>query len=104
MGSEHVFLRNVLSARGWLLALISLSVAVGFSDSALLANIPFPRAIRPDFVMRNDYKLGDWRLTVRKDRFSSDKQCRLRSKSHKIFYENGVVGFRFGRKTNTLEA
>jgi hypothetical protein len=42
--------------------------------------------------------LGDWKLEIRRNKFSGDIACRLHSKDKRVFYVADALGFRFDKR------
>jgi hypothetical protein len=53
---------------------------------------------------KRETKLGDWRLTVLRSRFSGETTCRLRSRDGRAIYANGALGFRFRQHLDVTNA
>ena len=48
--------------------------------------------------------LGDWQLKISRSIFSNEIVCHLRSKNKRVFYVADALGFRFGKRLDTLNA
>lgn len=63
-----------------------------------------PAWSRSSSIERRKVTVGDWQLTIRRDRFSQGVQCRLGSYDHRAIYQQGALGFRFKRRWDVAEA
>lgn len=50
------------------------------------------------------FLVDDWRLDVKRDAFSGDVICRLRSRDGAALYVQNAIGFCFGRKARVMQA
>jgi hypothetical protein len=55
-------------------------------------------------IARSHTIVGDWRLDMRRDRFTGEIACRLLARNHKAFFAAGAVAFRFPDTWNTGRA
>lgn len=54
--------------------------------------------------LRQRASLGDWRLTVRTDRFSGERRCRLVTRRGNASYTRGIIAIRLSRVFDPSEA
>ena len=85
----------------WGLGAAALLVA-GAAPAAVHVRVPL--ISKAPQVAKRKQVLGDWRLEIVKGRFSGDVACHLRAKDKRVFYVANALGFRFGKRLDTLGA
>ena len=61
-------------------------------------------AVRQYHKASQKYALGEWRVEIRRDSFTSRVTCRLHTRNYRMVYVPGAVGFRVGHKLDTTAA
>jgi len=64
--------------------------------------VPFTHRHPP--TSRHREEAGDWRLEIRRDKFTGEIACRLYARKHKAIFLGGAVAFRFHKDWNTGRA
>jgi len=64
--------------------------------------VPFTHRNPP--TARHREEASDWRLEIRRDKFTGEIACRLYARKHKAFFLGGAVAFRFDKDWNTGRA
>lgn len=61
-------------------------------------------ALSPASAHKQRLRGGDWVLAIRHDDFTGRSRCELASHNHRMHYEPGAIGFRVGKRRDTLAA
>ena len=85
----------------WGLGAAALLVA-GAAPAAVHVRVPV--ISKAPQIAKRKQVLGDWRLEIVKGKFSGDVACHLRAKGNRVFYVANALGFRFGKRLDTLGA
>ena len=89
-------------AKLWWGSGVTALLVAGAAPAAIHVRVPL--ISKAPQVAKRKQVLGDWRLDIFKGRFSGDVACHLRSKDKRIFYVADALGFRFGKRLDTLGA
>lgn len=83
-------------------SLLALAAICAASSGCAGPHLPFTHRHAP--IIRHRQEAGEWRLEIRRDRFSEEISCRLFARNHRMSFQGGAVAFRFPRGWNTTHA
>lgn len=72
--------------------------------SGAMSGILLAFGMAPAGAKIEQYRSGGWDLSIRHDHFSGQTRCLLVSVDHRMRFQPGAVGFRLGKRRDTLSA